>query len=365
MWAIGGNPSTAPVPRVAKHAWDDQNVSYVVMAVHTVSLANEPSYGECPSDAENGGYGAVAFPCYRTNDITDEVQAEMQAVTGSDWVSQWLVEDYPEAAMASESGFDLLLLVPIILGSLAVLALVCGGVYCTRKRRHSTQKAAEDTVEGPAPYQSSLSSPVGCSDRGSSSNPRPTLPVSDDFSSATVSGADLTIQFPHRLSHEYGSNSTLKVLLGSKFLVGKRLPVESLSHMRALSKGASGEVWLCEYVGQQVAVKRLLQAKKHTAEDVHEFAEELELNASLEHPNISRFIGVSWNSLNNLAMVTEYFPRGDLKQYLQSNGDLLSWARGKIHMAVGVARALEYLTVTRRRSFTAISSPGTSCSPSS
>ncbi|OWZ24136.1 TKL/DRK protein kinase [Phytophthora megakarya] len=98
---------------------------------------------------------------------------------------------------------------------------------------------------------------------------------------------------------------------------------------------------MCEYNGQNVAVKKLIQ--KNQAEDVQSFAEEIELSASLVHPNIVEFIGVGWNSLNNLIMVIEYFPTGNLQTYLHKNADLLSWARDKIHIAIGVAQGLEYL----------------------
>ncbi|KAL3661144.1 hypothetical protein V7S43_013753 [Phytophthora oleae] len=347
MWGIGGNPSTAPVPRVAKHAWTDQNVSYVVMAVHTVSLANEPGYGECAESSENGAYGSLVFPCHTTANITDEVKAEMQNVTGGDWVSQWLVEDYPEAAIAS--GFNKLLLIPIVGGAVLVVTLIALGIFC-QKRRNARPRAAAS----PAPYQLDMTPPPGCyqrsynsrptvavsEDLGSSFNPRPSIGMSEGLSPAR---ADMTLQFPQRLSHEYGSNSTLKLLMTSEFLAGKRIPLDELKFEKSMSKGAYGEVWMCQYTGQQVAVKRLLQAKNNKADEVQEFAEEIELNASLNHDNIGRFIGVSWNSLNNLAMVIEYFPLGDLQQYLKAHGDLLSWAREKIHMAVGVARALEYL----------------------
>ncbi|KAG1697952.1 hypothetical protein DVH05_015436 [Phytophthora capsici] len=162
----------------------------------------------------------------------------------------------------------------------------------------------------------------------------------------TYTGADRTIQFPTGYGDEFesvGSNTTLKVLLPSESLTGKRIPLEHLIFDKALSKGASGEVWICEYAGEKVAAKRLLQTKENKAEDVHEFVLEIELNARLQHPNIGAFIGVAWGSLNNLAMVIEYFPLGDLQRYLKKNSDLLSWARDKIYMALGVARALEYL----------------------
>ncbi|KAJ8517494.1 hypothetical protein ON010_g18314 [Phytophthora cinnamomi] len=140
-----------------------------------------------------------------------------------------------------------------------------------------------------------------------------------------------------------GSCKTLKILLSSQHLVEKRLQYESITFQAALSKGSSGEVWVCEHNGQQVAVKRLLQTKEQKAENVLEFAEEIELTASLEHPNIVGFVGVAWNTLNNLLLVLEYVPMGSLQTYLQKNADLLSWARDKVHMAVGIAEALEYL----------------------
>ncbi|KAG6951290.1 hypothetical protein JG688_00013784 [Phytophthora aleatoria] len=128
-----------------------------------------------------------------------------------------------------------------------------------------------------------------------------------------------------------------------EFLVGKRLSYDSIIFKRPLSKGANGEVWQCDYQNEEVAVKRLLQHQNHHADEVEEFAQEIELSASLKHPNIVEFIGVAWSSLNNLVMALEYFPMGDLQSYLQRNGDLMSWPRDKIHIAVGTATALQYL----------------------
>ncbi|CAI5741681.1 unnamed protein product [Hyaloperonospora brassicae] len=126
-------------------------------------------------------------------------------------------------------------------------------------------------------------------------------------------------------------------------LVGKRIAWERINLDRLLSSGAFGEVWVCRYAGKQVAVKRLLQSKKPTFRETEEFTSEIKLTASLDHPNIVRFIGVSWSSLENLAMVEEYLSRGDLQNYLQRHGDLMTWACDKIDMAIGVARAIAYL----------------------
>ncbi|KAG2520169.1 hypothetical protein JM18_007240 [Phytophthora kernoviae] len=327
MWGVGGNPNGAPVPRIVRHAWvEDQgsNISYVVMAVHTASLEDEPGYSACSTSSLNDGYGVVAFPCRPTSNLTDENKAEMKVVKGSQWVSQWLKDDYAEAAKLESNGFNKLLLIPIVCGAILFVLLVWLGVYCKKKRREKARLDFEDTSPGIRPYLPPP--PLPKSYEQKDSNARPTLAVSEDFTASSYTAADQTIQFPG-YGEDYassGSNTIMKLLLTSEFLLGRRIPLESLTFVKALSKGASGEVWVCDYAGMEVAAKRLLQIKEHKAEDVNEFAQEIELNASLEHPNIGAFIGVSWGSLNNLTMVIEYFPAGDLQRYLKKNADLLS-----------------------------------------
>ncbi|CEG39720.1 tkl protein kinase, partial [Plasmopara halstedii] len=42
-------------------------------------------------------------------------------------------------------------------------------------------------------------------------------------------------------------------------------------------------------------------------------------------------------------MVEEFLPRGDLQQFLKRSGDLMTWARDKVDMAIGIAKAIDYL----------------------
>ncbi|KAG3249796.1 hypothetical protein PI124_g5527 [Phytophthora idaei] len=111
----------------------------------------------------------------------------------------------------------------------------------------------------------------------------------------TYKGVDRTIRLKPSYSGEFGSgsNCTLNILHNSEFLVGKRLSYDSIIFKRPLSKGANGEVWQCDYQNEEVAVKRLLQHQNHHADEVEEFAQEIELSASLKHPNIVEFIGVA------------------------------------------------------------------------
>ncbi|OWZ24130.1 Protein kinase [Phytophthora megakarya] len=193
--------------------------------------------------------------------------------------------------------------------------------------------------------------PVAFDDRRKDPTPsqdncsRPTFGSVEDSYTGSRKSVDSAISFKptHHSELSSDSNQTMKILLGSKYLQGKRIPYDNLVFVRALSKGASGEVWLGKYQGQQVAVKRLLRTNTHHADEVEEFANEIELSASLVHPNIVSVIGVAWNTLDNLVMVLEFFPTGDLQSYLKKNADLMSWAKDKVHIAAGIGRAMEYL----------------------
>ncbi|ETP35091.1 TKL/DRK protein kinase [Phytophthora nicotianae P10297] len=319
MWANGGDPDVAPLIELRDHTWTEpvfnKSTTFSVYVVHTVSSSQEPAWGECPS-----GYGTVSIPCARRDQFTAEFMAANTTIpTGSAWVTTWLAQEFAEES----SGFDYILLVPIIPGALVVLGGIGLGWSCwKRKAKNNAQKSTSAAHELETDQYLAVGTPemilgpTGMTTQGST--------LSSHYESA-------------------GSNKTLKILLDSEHLQGKRIPYDSLVFERAVSKGASGEVWICQYNGQKVAAKRLLQTKEQNAEKVQAFAAEIELSASLVHPHIVEFIGVAWNSLNNLTMVLEFFPMGNLQNYLQKNADLLSWARDKIHMAVGVAQALKYL----------------------
>lgn len=356
MWMTGGNPTVIPTPQVRKHSWKDDfsNISYVVMAVHTVVGDDEAAYGECPKE-QNGGYGSLVLPCHTTKYLTDDVRDAMEEVQGSPWVTKWFREEYSEMSKTTsatssdkDGGFNAVLIAPILAGVLVVVGLIALFVFAKRKRQRNIEGDALedsliylDTCRPDSLKQDNAAESEFAHGDGS------TAKTLDDTLTVSHKGVDKTIKFNSSTSSasDFGSgpNSTLQILLNSEGLIGKRIPYDSLSFKKSLSKGACGEVWLGEYEGQQVAIKRLLQIKSHRADEVEEFAREIELSASLVHPNIVSFIGVAWNSLSNLVMALEFFPMGDLQEYLAKNGDLLSWPRDKIQIAVGVGRALEYL----------------------
>ncbi|GMF14791.1 unnamed protein product [Phytophthora lilii] len=320
-----------PEIRLRNHAWEDPvtEVSYSVYAIHTVCNADDPAWNVCPA---NDGYGALTVPCHRRDEFTDDEMAAMKTPTGSAWVTTWLDDEF-----AGNSGFDLLVLVPIILGALVVsTAIFFGWLYWRRRAKKSLGKSMSTTCDLAGSPQFLCGSTVPLP-KYESGTPEPAL-------RPTIMTTQTSFHSNQLDTYESaGSCRTLKILLSSQHLLENRIPFDAITFETVLSKGSSGEVWLSEHRGRQVAVKRLLQSKDQKAENVLDFAEEIMLTANLDHPHIVGFIGVAWNTLNNLVMVLEYVPNGSLQAYLRKNADLLSWARDKIHMAVGIAQALEYL----------------------
>ncbi|GMF30937.1 unnamed protein product [Phytophthora fragariaefolia] len=348
MWVTGGNPDVVPTPRIWRHAWNDSgdHNSYVVFAMHTVDLDDEPAWDACATDNQNDGYGSLVLPCHTTANISNYINDTMEEVQGSAWVSRWLAKDYSDSGSSSDgqSKFKIIFLVPIVAGVVVIAGLVALFLFIKRRR----QAKAEQSALQESPVCAASSYYGNCVDAQfaaeDSTRGRSTAPTIADTATNSHRSGDQTIRLPNSIQDRVtGSNRTLQILLESELLVGKRVAYESLVFRRALSKGANGEVWLCDFNDQQVAVKRLLQNTTHLADEVEEFAQEIELSASLVHPNIVSFVGMAWNTLNNLMMVLEFFPTGDLQAYLAKNGDLMSWARDKIHIAIGVAHALEYL----------------------
>ncbi|KAG2864698.1 hypothetical protein PC113_g4328 [Phytophthora cactorum] len=325
MWSVGGDPDMTPELRLRDHTWTQDieefggNVTFSVYAVHTVSSENDPAWDVCPS-----GYASLTVPCHRRDQFSDEYMAANTTVpTGSAWVTTWLEEEF-----AQSSGFDDILMIPILL---SVVIVVGFGWFCwkciakRKKEERSTSATAEYDFNSTSHYWGGGTPDMVL---------RPMM-VTSQLSSQL---SNLSMQY-----ESAGSNTTLQILLGSEHLQGKHIAFESIIFEKAISKGASGEVWLCGFNGEKVAVKRLLQTKHQKAQHVQAFAEEIELSASLIHPHIVEFIGVAWNTLNNLVMAMEYLPMGSLQRYLRVNSELMSWPKDKLRMAIGIAQALEYL----------------------
>ncbi|KAJ0405122.1 hypothetical protein ATCC90586_009693 [Pythium insidiosum] len=348
LWATGGDDAMVPELNLMRHWWVDADKTYLVYAIHTIAEERQPSWGKCP-DASTQQASALVIPCapYRTVKNKDAWQPPAHGPLVDSWLQQ-AKRDAAAQATPSPSGssggssFDPIYLIPAIVG----IILVVGSCtwYYVRRRRHRYSASARPSSRRVA-KQRQLHDDLNDDDDDDDD-------AHGSFRS-TATPTPLPSTSGGRASDVYdnpNNNTVSRMLLTDPHLVGTRVAFDRLVMKRLVSKGAFGEVWVATYADdsgaeQTVAVKRLLQDRANKFHDLEAFSEEIRLTASFSHPNVLRFLGVAWSRLQNLCMITEYMPNGDLQGFLHSNRDALAsrWTLQKVDVALGVARALTYL----------------------
>ncbi|KDO35383.1 TKL protein kinase [Saprolegnia parasitica CBS 223.65] len=136
-----------------------------------------------------------------------------------------------------------------------------------------------------------------------------------------------------------------------------RIPAAALERRRILARGGFGIVYLAAYHAQPtstsrtyVAMKRLLPSFVDNPHAIDEFMQEIRVYAQLTHPKIVAFVGITWTTLYNMSIVTEYMPYGDVWSLLVANPKTLSWEAPMI--ADSVLPAKEVASLGSQHSFT-------------
>ena len=121
---------------------------------------------------------------------------------------------------------------------------------------------------------------------------------------------------------------------------GLDIKVEEITIGDRIGIGSFGEVYRGMWRGTEVAVKRLIDQDltEHVRE---EFLGEVSIMRRLRHPNIVLFMGVI-TAERNLAIVTEFLPRGSLFRLIHRSGIELDFRR-RLRMAEDVAKGMHYL----------------------
>lgn len=115
---------------------------------------------------------------------------------------------------------------------------------------------------------------------------------------------------------------------------------EDLTVEEQIGQGSCGTVYHGFWYGSDVAVK-VFSKQEYSDDAILSFRQEVCLMKRLRHPNILLFMGAV-TSPERLCIVTEFLPRGSLFRLLQKSTSKLDWRR-RIHMAVDVARGMNYL----------------------
>ncbi|OQR91345.1 hypothetical protein THRCLA_09027 [Thraustotheca clavata] len=119
-----------------------------------------------------------------------------------------------------------------------------------------------------------------------------------------------------------------------------RLELEDIRTVKLLSSGSLNEIWLGNYDGQSVAIKRI---KNRSAPRVQQFIEEIQLISRMDSPYLVQFIGVSWELPIDMEVIVEYMNMGDLRTYFNTMSKrAFSW-HSKLLSIKCIARGLVYL----------------------
>ncbi|XAR59287.1 Non-specific serine/threonine protein kinase [Bertholletia excelsa] len=101
-----------------------------------------------------------------------------------------------------------------------------------------------------------------------------------------------------------------------------------------------GTFCLASWRGIKVAVKKFGEEVSADEEKVRAFRDELELLQKIRHPNVVQFLGAVTQS-TPMMIVTEYLPKGDLREFLNRKGALKIGTA--IVFALDIARGMNYL----------------------
>jgi len=118
---------------------------------------------------------------------------------------------------------------------------------------------------------------------------------------------------------------------------------EELELVAGISTGSFGEVFLANYRGEEVSVKRCILGDdgSMTKEQLRNLEREINTYRTLDHPSIVKYIGCVLEH-PNLAIVTEYVPNGNAFDLLYTYGTNLA-AGLRLKIASQVALALCYM----------------------
>ncbi|KAK9810078.1 hypothetical protein WJX72_004440 [[Myrmecia] bisecta] len=105
--------------------------------------------------------------------------------------------------------------------------------------------------------------------------------------------------------------------------------------------GSYAEVYRGTWKHMDVAVKRLFD-QQMSEKTLEAFKGEVAIVKRLKHPNITLFLGAC-TVAPNLCIVTEYLPRGSLFDMLHRQTSVHLDMRGRVRIALDVARAMHYL----------------------
>ncbi|KAL3664087.1 hypothetical protein V7S43_010973 [Phytophthora oleae] len=122
-----------------------------------------------------------------------------------------------------------------------------------------------------------------------------------------------------------------------------RLPQSDVALVKSLG---TGRLWMGEYNGNKVVVKRV-ESEVTDSYVTKALMAQARTFATISHPNITNLVGVTWLAGTDFAVVTEFMDKGNLKTVL-ANSDVDLDITTKLQMCCDVALGLAYLHETEQ-----------------
>ena len=110
-----------------------------------------------------------------------------------------------------------------------------------------------------------------------------------------------------------------------------------------IGEGGMGRIYNAEWQGKQVALKKvkLNYNEKENIQRIKKFINEINIIASMRHPNIVLYMGTTIDK-NNVCLITEYLPKGSLYNYLYIDKKQFT-EKQKINIALQMAIGIQYI----------------------
>ncbi|KDO34822.1 TKL protein kinase [Saprolegnia parasitica CBS 223.65] len=139
----------------------------------------------------------------------------------------------------------------------------------------------------------------------------------------------------------------------------KRLDYTSVHFERRLASANGYDVLVGFFDQTRVTIKRLAADARQPSENLVIFTGAVRIMAGINHPQLTAVVGVGWDLLENLCIVTEFMAHGSLRDALdaqlgasssggkkarqQPASPAWTWKNEKLAIAMDVAKALVYL----------------------
>ncbi|ETV93372.1 TKL protein kinase [Aphanomyces invadans] len=107
-----------------------------------------------------------------------------------------------------------------------------------------------------------------------------------------------------------------------KKLTQFRIPVDEFVNKSPLQTGGQASLFRAQWRGRDVAIKQIAPMHAKDFYALQEFMREIRLSAYCRHPSIVEFLGISWRTLKDMSIVTEYMVHGDLYSVLRHQREL-------------------------------------------